>query len=485
MPSRYKTITSLLAGAIVGLFLLPGCSPQNLQQLSQSELDSQSSTATQGRDYFDGDCETDPGISADWKSYQDIFDKLNWCIGPYRIIPATLVDDRPQSPVSARESLLSVGECRIENDPVAEHVRAFANSNQSWLKQELHPSPHTYYQVIPLTSPDAPNLTGNSPEQDYGKYLEFIKEWTEYVTDGKSKVSYSIPDEYIEFPKDIEPYKVGHKNWDDPGHVAFAGEVVKAIAGKIDVRKSDMVLIVVPEGTDLAVVEQGPVPITQNGYWHRNATTLSPGLTAQNADQTYNLWFSHPMGVLHELYHIGPGLEDHMGDAHDSLAGLTKEDHLGTGQWGLMSSGQTDLLAWEKWYLGFMKTEQVRCASKAETTTHWLAPSTVKTDFEKLLVIPLSRYEAIVVESMRARGLNYKLTKQSEGALVYYLNTSEPRRDYAYRLLSSEDRDITSVPFRLADWPLKPGESLSFKGVKISVLEAGEFGDVIQVEAAN
>jgi M6 family metalloprotease-like protein len=485
MQRKFLGPVSVVSAALATTMLFSGCAPQASQLDSQPELNSEKTSQTGERKYFDDYCDVDPDLSPEWAKYQDIFQSFNWCIGPYRIIPATMTDETPQTAVSARDRLLNVNECRIENDPAADQVRAFPNSNQTWLEQELHPSPHTSYQVIPLTSPDAPNLTGNTPTQDYGKYLEFISEWTKYVTDGKSKVSYSIPDEYIKFPKKIAPFKVGHKNWNDPGHVAFAEEVVKAISGKIDVRNSDMLLIVVPEGTDLGVVEQGPVPITQNGFWHRNATTLSPGLTSENAERQFNLWFSHPMGVLHELYHVGPGLEDHMGDAHDSLAGLSKEDHLGTGQWGLMSSGQTDLLAWEKWYLGFMKSKQVRCAPKTESTTHWLAPSTVKTELEKLLVIPLSRYEAIVVESMRARGLNYKLQQSSEGALVYHLNTSEPRRDYAYRLLSSEDRGLTYLPFRLADWPLKSGESLIFKGVQISILEAGEFGDVIEVRPSN
>lgn len=434
---------------------------------------------------FQSNCESDPNVDSDWATYQEIFSKFEICTGPYQIVAKFMPEEFPNTPTTLSSKLLNVEECRIENDPKVDIVRAFANANQGWLENKLHPSPDTFYQVIPLTSPDAPNLTGNSPEQDYGKYLNFIEEWTKYVTDGESKVSFNIPESYIEFPREIAPYKVGHKNWDDPGNLAFARDVSKVIAGKIDISKADMVLIVVPEGTKLSVIEQGPVLITQNGKRHRSSTALSPGLTRDNADPNYNLWFSHPMGVLHELFHIGPGLEDHMGDAHNTMSGLTKDDHLGTGHWGLMSSGQTDLLAWEKWYLGFLDSNQVRCAPRSEKTIHWLAPSTVKTDAEKLLVIPLGKHEALIVESMRAGGLNYKLPKSSEGALVYHLNASEPRRNYAFRLLTSDDRQLTGSRFRLENWPLKSGESLSFKGIKLSVLEAGEFGDVVQVEPTN
>jgi hypothetical protein len=97
-------------------------------------------------------------------------------------------------------------------------------------------------------------------------------------------------------------------------------------------------------------------------------------------------------------------------------------------------------------------------------------------------VIPVGKHEAIIVESMRSKGLNYKIPEISEGALVYYLNASEPRRNFAYKVLGPEDRRISTSSFLLADWTMKQGESIDFKGVQITVVEAGEFGDVIEVK---
>jgi hypothetical protein len=390
-------------------------------------------------------------------------------------------DAVPSSAISPESDLRNFKECRIVNDPSSEQVRAFANGNQDWLKEELHPSPNTIYQVVPIFSSDAPHTSGKSPTEEYGKYFDFISTWTEYISDGGSNVEFRVPDEYLEFPEEIKKFEVGHKNWDDPGHQAFAKVLSKVIQGKIDINSANMIIIVVPSGTDLSVVEKGPVPIEQNGKMHSNATILSPALTAENADPKFNLWLSHPMGVLHELYHIGPGLGDHHGDWDFDTYGAPPGKHLGTGQWGLMSSGISDLLGWEKWFLGFTLNKQVRCAPVTSTTTHWLAPTNIKTENPKLLVVPLGEYEALVVESMRAKGLNYKLPMQSEGALVYHLNTSDPRRNYAYEVLGPADRPLSTDPFRLYDLTLKSGESLKFKGIKIQVVESGEFGDVISV----
>lgn len=475
---KRKPVQGASIALIIGL--LSGCTASLEAEQTLKDKEPQENPV-QESSYFSGPCETDPDLEQEWLAYQKIFSAANICTGPYRLIPASMPDALPTSAISPKSDLRNYKECRIVNDPNTEHVRAFANVNQGWMKDQLHPSPNTIYQVVPIFSSDAPHTSGKSPIEEYGKYFDFITTWTEYISDGESKVEFRVPEEYLEFPEEIKKFEVGHKNWNDPGHQAFAKVLSEVIKGKIDINSANMIIIVVPSGTDLSVVEQGPVPIQQNGRQHVNSTILSPALTAENADSRFNLWFSHPMGVLHELYHIGPSLEDHHGDWDFDTYGTPPGKHLGTGQWGLMSSGISDLLGWEKWFLGFTLNKQVRCAPVTVTTTHWLAPSNIKTDNPKLLVVPIGKYEAIVVESIRAKGLNYKIPMQSEGALVYHINTSEPRRNYAYEVLGSPDTSVSTDPFRLADWTLKSGESLKFKGIKIEVIESGEFGDVISV----
>ena len=475
---RIQIHLSLLA--LSSLFLAGCAAPQGTEtSASGSNPDS---TGTPGHNYFSDHCQTDPELGGAWERDQAIFKKFDLCVGPFQIVPAEMTDSSPTTEITSIDELLSSKKCKITNDPNVDIVRAFPNATQEWLKESLHPSPNTIYQVIPLQSEDAPNVSGNSPSADYQKYFDFITAWTKYISDGESNVEFRVPDQYFEFPGKIGKYKVGHKNHDDPGHVAFATDLAKLIDDKVDINAADFILIVVPEGTDLSVIEQGPVPLIQKGRNHPNSTALSPALTMENANPEYNLWFSHPMGVLHEMFHIGPGLEDHYGTTHGDKWSAKEGDEIGTGQWGIMSTGITDLLAWEKWFMGFMLDSQIRCAESNKESTHWLAPSTVKTFKPKLLVIPVGKHEAIIVESMRSKGLNYKIPEISEGALVYYLNASEPRRNFAYKVLGPEDRRISTSSFLLADWTMKQGESIDFKGVQITVVEAGEFGDVIEVK---
>jgi hypothetical protein len=151
-----------------------------------------------------------------------------------------------------------------------------------------------------------------------------------------------------------------------------------------------------------------------------------------------------------------------------------------------MSTGQTELSTWEKWLVGLLEDSQVRCAKSTESSLHWLAPTTYRTQKEKLLVIPISTTKAVVVESMRIGGLNYKIPKESEGALVYLLDMNQIDHGYGMELKVPDSRNLPSqisrYPFFMSNAPFKLNESIVIEGVRITVVESGSFGDVIKVE---
>jgi hypothetical protein len=86
----------------------------------------------------------------------------------------------------------------------------------------------------------------------------------------------------------------------------------------------------------------------------------------------------------------------------------------------------------------------------------------------KGLIIPLSTTEAIIVESRRAIGFDIKLSSRLDlvGAVVYTLDSKVPYRRTPVKVIEV----------------LKQGSSAVVNGYKISVIESGQFGDVIQVE---
>jgi hypothetical protein len=49
-------------------------------------------------------------------------------------------------------------------------------------------------------------------------------------------------------------------------------------------------------------------------------------------------------------------------------------------------------------------------------------------------------------------------------------------------LILPQNRSAGTLPYKLAEAPLRIGESVTYEGVKISIVESGNFGDVVRVE---
>jgi hypothetical protein len=142
-----------------------------------------------------------------------------------------------------------------------------------------------------------------------------------------------------------------------------------------------------------------------------------------------------------------------------------------------------DWLAWDKWLGGFLQDTQVICANIKQSSTFWIKPSSVFGVNSKLLVIPTGVSTGIAVESIRNVGLNSFLPKNFNGALVYSLDLTNPDYGAGINVIRPISRIADKSPFPLpGDDTLKQGESLIFKGYRIEVIEAGDFGDVIRVE---
>jgi hypothetical protein len=86
----------------------------------------------------------------------------------------------------------------------------------------------------------------------------------------------------------------------------------------------------------------------------------------------------------------------------------------------------------------------------------------------KGVVIPTSNTEAVIVESRRAIGFDTALSSSPDllGAVVYTLDSKIPYR---------------RTPVKVAQ-VLKNNHSVNVSGYKITVIESGDFGDVIKVE---
>ena len=424
-------------------------------------------------------CGFEPNLKGTAAQLQNYLLQNGRCVGAMKILESSLVKEKPKTR-AANLGILDVEICKLrhlESDKVGAWKGFPAPTQISEFESNRVPAPGKVIQIIPIYSSDAPK-SGNTPYQDYKYYIDATRQYFKYINDGPDNVIVNVPDDYIYFPKPIAPYGVSHGK-DDAKSLEFIQDAVSAVDDSIDFSKSDFRLFVVPAGTPSAIIsEQGfPSAKSREGFLS-NLAIAQPANLKVSKDNTAGAELGSLEMFFHEFYHPGMNL----GDNHGTNSPFYDENR-GMGQFGLMSSGNGDLLAWQKWFLGFMEDSQIRCADKNNSSSNWIAPSSVKTKLSKMVVIPITKTRALVVESIRAKGLSYRYPTASLGALVYEVDVSDNRHEFGYKVVYPDKRrPIAGSRYPMEDAPLKLGESLTYEGVKITNVEWGDFGDVIKVE---
>ena len=423
-------------------------------------------------------CEKDPETPAEWLQFDSWYRSTgNDCVGPFRIVETTLTSSVPTTPTNFTP--LDIATCKIPRNPAKQNTLGFETDpgRLAFFNSMKHPSPDTVYQVVPIYTLDAPDR-GTRPSEDYKKYFDFMTAWTKHASDNGSKVEFRVPEKYLEFPENIASYNLIHERKQEDA-IRFNAALAKYVDSKIDFKGTNVVIVLLPPGSKGGIVQQAGLHriITNEGEF---IISTFPPYTIESGFSGTN--FLHPMWWIHELQHVGIGFDDN---------NQTDED--APHQWGVISRyAATDLLGWQKWLASFWSDNQVICLSKTASSTAWIIPSQIKNSGKKLIAIPVDSKRVILIESMRSTGLNFKMPVSTQGALVYIVDTNVTKSHDGIRLLLPANRKtITLIPkgatlntvkFNNSDAPLKKDDYVVFEGIKITVVESGDFGDVIKVE---
>lgn len=404
------------------------------------------------------------------------------CVGLLKIASMKESTLKPQSILISPQSTSDLSTCKIQAPTNINVWKAFpSTASQAEFTNKRHPSPTTLMQVIAVSAPDAPT-NGKTPYQDYKYYFDSLRTYFTQINDGPGNIEIRIPESYTPLNKNIAPYQVEHGKDNDLSR-QFATDVISAVDSQYDFSKINYALIIVPAGTPSGVIGQqgwGGI-MSQEGRVASLSVAQPATFTGLNNSKTPEM---ASLGMwIHELYH--PGLN--LGDNHGDDSGIYNEKR-GMGDWGLMSRSNGDLLAWQKWLLGFTQDSQVVCVNdKSQTSITHLAPSSVHSKKKKLVVIPINQTKVLVLESIRNSGLNYKYGSERSGVLAYTVDSADTSHNLGYAVMYPDSRKppaFSGEGKRYTDASLKYGESLTYEGVKITNVEWGEFGDVIKVEPA-
>ena len=431
---------------------------------------------------FSGPCQFDNDLTGQLAEIQTYFYNYNRCGGQLRVNKYTLGNERPKASFDSALNFSNTEPCKIVTPKGVSTNRGFTTAEQNRNDYEnlrKFPSPSAVIQLVPIYASDTEEPK-NSPASDYGTYLNILKDWLEYSADFNAPVEVRIPEKYIKMESKLGDYKIFHENRDDsPNHVAFNKDLVATTDPVIDYRGANIAIIVPPAGTEASIFGQATIGSlqTNEGFVAIGMTQYAHLAAKPSGSRFTNL--GHPFWWIHEMFHAGIGFDDHYGDTQRNI-----NSEYGMGELTMMTPFGGDLTTWEKWRLGFMKDSQVQCVSSPGTSTHLIAPSTVKTSASKAVVIKISDTKIVVVETLRPAGIYYKLPKQSQGALVYEVDLLETRHGLGFKLALPLGRTVTSDGFFMSSYPLKQGDATETNGYRISIVESGTYGDVVKVEKA-
>jgi len=421
-------------------------------------------------------CDPDPFVPDKWKPWQDTEKKLDGCPPPYRYLVKELGSAKPKINQSNLNELQSIEACKNLNSRIRPG-RALIGATKS------RP---TVIQVVPFyMNNGAPTTT---PAQDWSDAIQFALEAIANMNDQGSAIQIRMPEAYIYVNDDLKRFNLGNstKHGDASGLESrwdLINTVTKVADLSIDFTGADVVWFLAPSNVKRTLLSNqigtGRPLVTNEKTFYVNTYISSPISDLSNE----GFQPREPFGFVHELMHLFDTADDHYGD---------HKNDLGTGGWGNMSGAQVDFLAWDKWTFGWISDQQVRCAPTNATSIHWIKPSTIKGSYEKLLMIPISNSKFLAVESVRNSGFNFKIPVPMLGAIVYLIDTNVLDQQFVngggINILCPTNRSCDYAPmihsFPLGGAALKPGESITAQGFQISILESGEFGDVVKVEVA-
>ncbi len=320
-------------------------------------------------------------------------------------------------------------------------------------------------QIIGVDFPDksAGVLTVQEANENY--ILDTEKFWRDQST-VPVKFEWNWKNDWIRMPNSLKSYDLGGsfiegKFRDDP-YWSFVRTVISMADATVDFAGINLILIVLPERMTLDEVGTSLVH-TQGTYTTSEGSIYNLMLAGGNSTININ-WYIHEFGHVLGLTDIrdATNLAD---QRSDGMYFDVMNNHL-----------VPELLVWHRFLLGILNDKQIHCITSNEASTHWIVPVASKSEMVKGVVIPISDTEGIVIESRRAIGWDKALRENIKvyeknardlvGAVVYTLDTSVPYRKTPVKVVKV----------------LKNQDSVIVSGYKITLIESGDFGDVVKVE---
>jgi hypothetical protein len=143
-------------------------------------------------------------------------------------------------------------------------------------------------------------------------------------------------------------------------------------------------------------------------------------------------------------------------------------------------SSAPEFIAWERFLLGWLSSEQVRCIENFDqgVFTSKLSSLSAIDNEAKTILIKQGGSKILVIESRRSSDLNF-LSKEEEGVLVYTIDVNIRGNDGAANLVFNTPKIRKSADWGWLVGTLQSGETVTSGGIKVEILSSDASGDIV------
>lgn len=374
---------------------------------------------------------------------------------------------KPVSEISNPKPFENLDSCRLsDGDPQLTNMSIgfpIPNGRVNLTKKSV-------IQILPVSFSDVPAST--NPLVDYDNGISTMKGFWERQSFIGTEIEVRSPTTYKALSRPVLSYELSSSlfGFQSQKYFEFVSYVITQYEKEIDFSNVDVVVVVVPlETTDKQIGTW--VVDTQRNFTTNEGVIYNYMLTGNGDSKNGSVSWVHEYG--HALGLTDMRFVDSINSSIQRPEGLGVFDIMGSGH------AAPETLLWSRFLLNILAPNQVLCISQPSVSSHWIRPIAQRDTGLKGLIIPTGVYTAITIESRRSYGYDSFLSPRDQGVLVYTVDTRIPYKRSPMQIIApnrSADREWYT------DSALKSGESVSTQGWKISVVESGDFGDVVKVE---
>jgi len=313
---------------------------------------------------------------------------------------------------------------------------------------------------IQLIAVDFSDAVGTAEELTAAdaQIAEFNK-WFDFTSNGTKSFNWQYPKRWLRMSRPTPNYAL--VKGDRATVIPMGQEIISLADPIVDFTGSDFVFVLFPKNIQLGSPDLG------FANWEVNSAEGTVRNLFGGAEyfysNNYELWsfwiheWGHPMGLA----------------GHSPRSNLSIMDN--------QNGSSVVLNVWDTFFTGWMGADELYCMPSTQS-----ALETQLIPLERLqrgmrgVIVPISKTEALVVESHRAEGWGARLGAGTYGVLVYYIDTTKDTDR------SGESQGIVKETWAQYVTPattntyklLLQGDTVTYKGITVTLTKTGDVDTV-------